>query len=236
MSTGIKRAGQKPVKHHYKTKACWPYKDGALDILICPGNLLQAPSQGGATGINQIANANGTTQLIPDNAIPNLDFCNVNNWMLHNGATAYATTYTFTVSSANATVGATYTNSGHTYTVVGTIAGATTLVCTGTADPAASGTLTKSGGTGDATITYSAFVSAVSTLVLQYSDGTVIATINLLTAGTANGYILPFSSGVTLGTGFDSSNAPTGKGIQAVMTNATLGSTINVLLDCTTGK
>jgi hypothetical protein len=63
--------------------------------------------------------------------------------------------YVFTVTAANATAGATYTNSGFTYTVKTTIAGTTTLTCAGTGTPAASGTLTKAAGTGDATITYS---------------------------------------------------------------------------------
>lgn len=64
--------------------------------------------------------------------------------------------YTFTVTSANATVGATYTNNGQTFTVLATIASGTTLKATGTGAPSASGTLTKATGTGDATITFSA--------------------------------------------------------------------------------
>lgn len=63
--------------------------------------------------------------------------------------------YTFTVTAANATVAATYTNNGQTFTVAATIAGATTLICNGTGAAAASGTLTKSAGVGDATITFS---------------------------------------------------------------------------------
>lgn len=63
--------------------------------------------------------------------------------------------YVFTVTSANATVGATYTNNGHTFTVFATITGATTLKAqSDTGAPAASGTLTKTSGTGDATITF----------------------------------------------------------------------------------
>lgn len=69
--------------------------------------------------------------------------------------------YQFTVTSANATTGATYTNNGHTFTVTSTISGATTLVTTGTAAPLASGTLTKATGTGDATITFSTFTPEV---------------------------------------------------------------------------
>jgi hypothetical protein len=61
----------------------------------------------------------------------------------------------FTVTSANATVGATYTNNGATFTVLQTIAAGTRLVCYGNAsNPAASGTLTKSAGTGDSSITF----------------------------------------------------------------------------------
>lgn len=63
--------------------------------------------------------------------------------------------YIFTVTAANATVGATYTNNGATFTVLSTIAGTTTLVSVGTGAPSASGTLTKASGTGDATITFS---------------------------------------------------------------------------------
>ncbi len=68
--------------------------------------------------------------------------------------------YVFVVTSANATVGATYTNNGHTFTVLGTIAGQTLLFVSGASAPTASGTLTKSGGTGDSTITFSSNVSA----------------------------------------------------------------------------
>ncbi len=69
--------------------------------------------------------------------------------------TGTTTGYLFTVSSANATVGATYTNNGNTYTVLGTISAGTQLFCSQASAPAASGTLTKASGTGDATITFS---------------------------------------------------------------------------------
>lgn len=70
--------------------------------------------------------------------------------------TGTTTGYLFTVTSANATVGATYTNNGNTYTVLGTIASGTRLFTSQASAPAGSGTLTKSGGTGDATISFSA--------------------------------------------------------------------------------
>lgn len=64
--------------------------------------------------------------------------------------------YAFMITSGSATVGATYTHNAVTYTVLYTIASGTLLHASGSAAPAASGTLTKTGGTGDTTITYSA--------------------------------------------------------------------------------
>lgn len=72
-----------------------------------------------------------------------------------------------TVSSANATVGATYTaGNGTLFTVVSTISSGTTLVLNvtnGISPSATSGTLTKTGGTGDSTITYSAYTTQTQT-------------------------------------------------------------------------
>ena len=68
-------------------------------------------------------------------------------------------TYRFTVTSANATAGATYTNNGQTFTVTATIAAGTLLFCTGTGAPTAAGTLTRTSGTGDAAIVFSANVA-----------------------------------------------------------------------------
>ena len=67
--------------------------------------------------------------------------------------------YTFTVTSANATFAATFTTpNANVFTVVTTIASGTVLVTTGTGAPnAGPNTLTRTGGSGDATIAYSAF-------------------------------------------------------------------------------
>ena len=78
----------------------------------------------------------------------------------------------FTVTSANATIGATYTNNGATFTVLSTIAAGTTLYLLGNGAPTASGTLTKATGTGDATITFSAFVPVAP----QNTAGTALPT------------------------------------------------------------
>lgn len=67
------------------------------------------------------------------------------------------TAFSFTVSSANASVGAVYQNSGYQFTVLSTIAAGTTLSTTGTGTPLASGILTKVSGTGDSQITFSSF-------------------------------------------------------------------------------
>ena len=71
------------------------------------------------------------------------------------GSGSYYGSYYFTVASANATAGAVYTNNTHNFTVVRTISGSTLLLCTSNGAPTSSGTLTKSSGTGDATITFS---------------------------------------------------------------------------------
>ncbi len=110
--------------------------------------------------------------------------------------------YVFTVTAANATAGAVYTNSGISFTVVTTIVGGTTLATTGASDPAASGTLTKTSGTGDATITYSVFSSFASynaTVGATYTNNsktfTILSTITGGSTLTAVGTGAPTSSG-----------------------------------------
>ena len=69
--------------------------------------------------------------------------------------------YTFFVTSASATTGATYTTGGNTYTVTSTIASGTVLKASGTAPPSSgSGTLTKASGTGDSTITFTGWFAS----------------------------------------------------------------------------
>lgn len=76
-------------------------------------------------------------------------------------ATGSQTGWGFTVSSANATVGATYTNNSNTYTVLSTIASGTLLFVSGTG-ATSGGTLTKATGSGDATITFSSKVASAT--------------------------------------------------------------------------
>lgn len=71
------------------------------------------------------------------------------------GSGTYNKNYAFTIASGSATVGATYTNNGVTYTVYETVASGTLIYMSGNGAPTASGTLTKASGTGDATLTFS---------------------------------------------------------------------------------
>lgn len=70
------------------------------------------------------------------------------------GSGTFNLTYSFAGNSISATVGATYTNNGVTFTVVGTVASSGYVQMSGSSAPTASGTLTKTGGTGDSTITF----------------------------------------------------------------------------------
>jgi hypothetical protein len=73
------------------------------------------------------------------------------------GSGTYNPGYAFIVSGANATVGATYTNNGNTYTVLKTVTSSNIVWLSGSASPTSSGTLTKASGTGDSTISFSAY-------------------------------------------------------------------------------
>ena len=86
---------------------------------------------------------------------------------------ATAGVFTFTTGPANATAGATYTNNGNTFTVTNTIVAGTSLVTTGTGGPTLSGVLTKTGGTGDATIAFSAYTGNNFQLTLTNPDDAV---------------------------------------------------------------
>lgn len=99
----------------------------------------------------------GTTFTFSANSAPATSFADQSTFLVQ-GFGVTNIQYTFVVTAANATTGATYTNAqGATFTVVSTITGGTSLVTTGPVGPTNSGTLTKASGTGDSTITYSSF-------------------------------------------------------------------------------
>jgi len=122
---------------------------------------------------------NGTTTMVINSSVAGIAVGNlVVGTPIPAGTTVTAigtTQYTFTVTSAHATVGAVYSNNGQTFTVGSTIVAGTTLVATGAADPTASGTLTLVSGTGDATIAFSSFTETTSITMSQAatSSGTV---------------------------------------------------------------
>lgn len=107
-------------------------------------------------GVQTISAISPTTISFLTDATGNSDIFNATNVAIQ------TTGYTFTVTAANATAGATYTNNGQTFTVTSTITGASTLVTTGTGAPLSSGILTKASGTGDATITFSSVTPSVN--------------------------------------------------------------------------
>lgn len=87
------------------------------------------------------------------------------------GSGTYGLSYYFLVVSANATSGATYTNSANTFTVTNTISAGTVLLCTSTGAPAASGTLTKASGTGDSTIAFTAITAPLYIELIMVGGG-----------------------------------------------------------------
>lgn len=71
------------------------------------------------------------------------------------GSGTYNKNYIFQITSGDATAAATYTNNSVTFTVYATVASSTYVVMSGNGAPETSGTLTKTGGTGDSTLTFS---------------------------------------------------------------------------------
>jgi len=87
------------------------------------------------------------------------------------GSGTHSITRIFMIASGNATATATYTNNGNTFTVLATISAGTILYMTGNGAPSVSGTLTKSGGTGDSTITFYAVRSPIAIEVQMVGGG-----------------------------------------------------------------
>lgn len=146
------------------------------------------------------------------------------------GSGTYGLSYWFYVTSASATAGATYTNNSKTFTVVNTIAGATLLLCTSTGAPAASGTLTKASGTGDATITFSSALKPlyISVTAVGAGGGGGCSGTTGGTAGTAGGNTT-FGSSTAAGGGVGASGVNGGAGgVAGTSTDAgTPGGAIN---------
>lgn len=87
------------------------------------------------------------------------------------GSGTYNRHYAFIASGVNATVGATYTNNGVTFTVVRTVSASNYVVLSGNNVPTSSGTLTKASGTGDTSITFTEYRLPVAIKVKMAGGG-----------------------------------------------------------------
>ncbi len=120
------------------------------------GSLLSQTKNTGLWGPSSGSNAAPTFRApVYADVLPSFKYPTVQRFT----STGSTTGYLFTVSSANATAGATYTNNGNTYTVLSSISAGTQLFCSQASAPTSSGTLTKASGTGDSTITFSAYAA-----------------------------------------------------------------------------
>lgn len=115
---------------------------------------------GSFTNASLTVNAKGLVTAASNGIAPTVVYAPMTIQKLTTGTAAtYNKNYTFVITSGSATVGATYTNNAVTFTVYATVASATQVVMSGSGAPAASGTLTKASGTGDATLTFSQFIA-----------------------------------------------------------------------------
>ena len=94
--------------------------------------------------------------------------------LITSGTGIYYPDYIFNVPTAcNATVGATYTNNGQTFTVRATVASSLMVIMSSASAtlPTVSGTLTKATGTGDATITFDSMAYPIAYKVKMVGGG-----------------------------------------------------------------
>lgn len=87
------------------------------------------------------------------------------------GSGTFNQVYWFVITSGSATVGSTYTNNSITFTTYATVASATRVAMSGAGPPTTTGTLTKASGTGDATLTFSAFAAPLYDRVIMVGGG-----------------------------------------------------------------
>ncbi len=125
----------------------------AHGAVVTDSSNVQTSVAPGSSG--NIMQSNGTDWVSA--AVPGLSPFAPSVQTFASGSGTYNLDYTFTITSGSATAAATYTNNSVTFTVYSTVASATRVVMSGSGPPLTSGTLTKASGTGDATITFSAF-------------------------------------------------------------------------------
>lgn len=188
------------------------YTDGSKFVNVGAGSSGNVLQSNGASPPTWAAPGGTTAPLAPT----------VQTFLPAGSSGTYGLSYYFTVASANATVGATYTNNGNTFTVTNTIVAATTLIASSSGAPTSSGTLTKATGTGDATITFSAIRSPLYLHVRAIGGGGGGAGVSSATGtnggNTTFGSIITASGGTAgQGTGLGSTGGPA-----SVTTSATV--------------
>lgn len=119
------------------------------------------------------------------------------------GTGTYNKKYVFFLGSGSATIGATYTHNSFTYTVIATVTSASQIILSGNGDPLTSGTLSKSSGTGDSTITFFAVRAPINYRVTMVGGGG---------GGSGSGASSPSSPGGNGGTSFFGSSLLTTTG------------------------
>lgn len=134
------------------------------DVLTVDAGLTYNPAIDtfNVTGLSQSDSLQIDSPVIGAEQITNGTFTGgITSWT---AGAAWYYCYKFTVSGITTTpsVGSTWTNNGQTFTVRYTKITTSApksgfMMCSGTGAPAASGTLTKTGGTGDATVAFSAY-------------------------------------------------------------------------------
>ncbi len=164
-----------------------------------------------------------------------------------------ANQYVFTVTSATANAGDTYTNNGNTFTVLTSIVGGTTLVTSGTGAPTSSGNLVRATGSGTNPIVFSSVIvpgtapnlpvglSAGAYVTILPSTGFNVKDTGTFSISTAAGYTptsTSFSVQVPTGTAVAQTGAVTGvpSGISFYSSSPTTASAISTYVNANLNK
>ncbi len=149
-----------------------PWFDADSFEVLAAGSAGNIPLSGGATTPTWLSNGAANTFLGSTAGAPgNRAFQPPVSQVFTSGTGTYNASFIYIITSGSATAAATYTNNGNTYTVVTTVASATSVIMTGTALPTSSGTLTKATGTGDATLTFSTYYPPLWLEVMLVGSG-----------------------------------------------------------------
>jgi hypothetical protein len=127
------------------------------------------PSQTSNAG--KVLQTDGTNTSWGTAASGSLNLVNPSLQIFTSGSGNYNLMKYFVISSGNATAGDTYTNNSVTFTVHKTVSSSLFVYMHGNGDPAASGTLTRTSGSGDATLTFSTYQKPIYIKVKMVGGG-----------------------------------------------------------------